>query len=141
MQESPKYNADDKLHWEAKKLEAEFDEMSRHFARKPTFWLSAVPAVVAVVGIGLQYYASSLDYKKADIMREKANLDTAQLKQEVNLLEKELRSLEQEVTRKQNELTELLDVTRKLEKAREERNKEIAAVSSAVDRLRKQKGD
>jgi len=134
MAETPKYTDEDKIHWEAKKLEAEAADLLRHPVLKPGFWFSAIPALAAVLGIGLQYYASALDYKKAELLREEAEFKITQAKQQ-------LEDVQREVKTKQTELDNLTEVTRKLDEVRAAKDKEIAAINDAIKKLKDEKAD
>jgi septal ring factor EnvC (AmiA/AmiB activator) len=134
MANAPKYTDADKIHWEAKKLEAETLDLIRPPFFKSGFWLSAISACAAVVGIGLQYFASSLDYKKADILREEAEFKVTQAKQQLDDIEKNVKA-------KQTELDNLTAVTRKLDAIRAEKDKEIAAITEAINKLKDEKVD
>ncbi len=134
MADTPKYTEADKVHWEAKKLEAEAQDLLRPPVRRASFWLALIPALAAIIGIGLQYYASSLDYKKAEILREQANLETAKAEQRLDDLDKQVKA-------KQDELERLTAVTSELEEVRAAKDKEIAAINEALQQLKAEKID
>src|SRR3954463_15007151 len=85
----PRFSEVDKLHWEVMKLKAEAENGSHSPVRTPTFWFSAITAVVAVCGIVIQAVSSNFDLRQAkleaqqaSIDKQKAELDTQRVKEE-----------------------------------------------------------
>ena len=134
MPDTSKYTDADKTHWEAKKLEAEAKDLLRHPLLKPGTWLALIPAVVAVVGVGLQYYASSLDYKKADILREEAEFKTDKAKMQLDDLDKEVKD-------RQAKLDELTRLAAQMEATRADKDAEVRKLATTVQNLKEEKED
>lgn len=119
------FTADDKLYWEVRKLQAETKDLTKHPVRRLGLWLSMIPAAVAVTGIAIQYYASSLDYRRASIAREHADFSVAQS-------QLELRRLDEAVEVRKRKVEELAKSAEAMETLRVETYKDLAAVEKLV---------
>ena len=134
MPEEPTDVQKAKLLAETKKLEAETRELNRNPMLKPSFWFSIVPAAVGIVGVGMQYFASSLDYKKAEVLRQQAILDTKQAEQDRKEIDKEVKS-------KQATLNELTANIAKMNELRAAKDQEVKVLLETVANLKDAKMD
>src|SRR5688572_25079895 len=67
MATESKLDATDKLHWEVRKLQSD----CRPWFAGP----AGITALVAVLGIGIQWFRSDAEYKSAQLKTERAQLD------------------------------------------------------------------
>lgn len=79
IEKSSVYTESDKLHWEVDKLRAEVTGIQRSYLKSPGSWIPMVTAIVAIIGVGVQYFKSDREYQLADIKRQQALLDIQRL--------------------------------------------------------------
>lgn len=137
----PPTGADGKDYWEARKFEAEVEELRRPYYHKPGFWLSAgtglvtvAAAATAVVGVVIQSANSTLEYKRADVLREQAEFKVARAAFEVEKTEHQLKqsrdqldALHRDVKSQQDRLKELSRLAGEIQQ-RERLNEDKRAV-------------
>jgi malic enzyme len=72
----------EKVHWETEKLKAEVDNLKKRPRPFGQSIVTIISAATAVLGIGIQYVRSDLDYKRADILKQQALWDVQRLTEE-----------------------------------------------------------
>lgn len=79
MGESDSFHSEEKAKWELEKLKAEVQHLSRPWLRNPASWVALATTLIALVGASFQLYRSDIDYKLAEIKRERTALETKNL--------------------------------------------------------------
>jgi hypothetical protein len=88
------YTDNDKRRWEIEKLRAETTNLKRPYIKSPSSWITIMTALVAVLGIGIQYAKSDREYKLAEIQRQQAVLARQQVLEEIDQANKVLANLQ-----------------------------------------------
>lgn len=138
-----RFTAEDKLHFEALKAKADAEAASRPSYKNPSFWVSGVSALAAVVGIGGQYLASQQKYDQAVLAHQRAELDRqlAEVKRDsakldLTATQQQVEELKRQGAQLQQAYDDLKRSTDELKAVREQREKELAEVEKALVGLR-----
>jgi hypothetical protein len=96
--------SEERAKWELEKLKAEVRHLSRPWLRTPASWVAVATTLIALAGASFQWYRSDIDYKLADIKKERAAFETEKL-------ERLRTQYSEEIRRTQTKLNDLLKRT------------------------------
>lgn len=108
------------------KLQLEIDHLRKPVYTTPSFWISAVSVLVAVVGVMGQSYVSTVNRAQAEVSRDLAVLAKEQA-------QKKLDAIEVSRLKKQAELAELNSKIESLNIELDNRNQKLSALVAAVN--------
>jgi DNA repair exonuclease SbcCD ATPase subunit len=117
-----KYTTEDKLRWEVEKLQAEVVNLKRAWIHNPASWFTIITAIVALVGVAIQYVKSDNAFTLSEIKRQQSELKTSetenlrqQLLSQVTQTKNDLSQLQTERDKVSNELNSLLKNAKELQ--------------------------